>query len=200
MEPDSSRGRLYYPEQVMKLPFISLFIGLLLMGCSPAVSTATSPTSTSLVLPPAPFKQDLTPSPTDIQLPFDPNVSSNEYCKPPYALFAVSENNDISENEIVYELVKIWLGRYKQSNAPAFCRIDDYSIDKIYDDPGIYSQALEPRGDFMRVIAFSVKLIQIPSDWMSFAGELDQDNWLHLGHIVAITKTSEGYTMEFAYP
>jgi len=170
------------------------------MGCksiSPTSTYTASPsTSTSTPI----FRQDVISTPTDIQLPFNPNVNNDEYCRPPYALFAVSENNDISENEIVYELVKIWLRRYKQPNAPAFCRIDGYTIDKVYDDPGLYTTALEPRGDFMRVIAFSVKLIQIPSDWMSFAGELDQSNWLHLGHIVAITKTSEGYIMEFAYP
>jgi hypothetical protein len=35
---------------------------------------------------------------------------------------------------------------------------------------------------------------------MSFAGQLDQDNWLHTSHIVAITKPSAGYTLEFADP
>jgi|SRR6266540_3731494 len=190
----------------MKILFVSFCIGLLLMGCSPAAATALpsiSPTSTYAASPSTStpiFRQNVSSTPTDIQLPFDPNVSSDEYCKPPYALLAVSENNDISENEIVYELVKIWLRRYIQPNAPAFRKIDGYTIDKVYDDPGVYSTALEPRGDFMRVIAFSVKLIQIPSDWMSLGAELDQNNWLHLGHIVAITKTSEGYTMEFAYP
>lgn len=191
----------------MKTLIVLFCIGFLSLGCSPAASTATFPsilpTSTYTASPPTStpiFRQDVISTPTDIQLPFNPNVSNDEYCRPPYALFAVSENNDISENEIVYELVKIWLRRYKQANAPAFCRIDGYTIDKVYDDPGLYTTALEPRGDFMRVIAFSVKLIQIPSDWMSFAGELDQSNWLHLRHVVAITKSSEGYKMEFANP
>lgn len=191
----------------MNLPFISFFIGLLLMGCSATVPAATLPsitsTSTDTASPSTStpiFRQALISTPTDIQLPFNPNVSNGEYCRSPYALLAVIENNDISENEIVYKLVKIWLRRYKQPNAPAFCRIDDYTIDKVYDAPGLYSTALEPRGDLMRVIAFSVKLVQIPNDWMSFAGELDQNNWLHLGHIVAITKTTEGYKMQFANP
>lgn len=140
------------------------------------------------------------PSPTDIRLPINPDAGSNEYCKPPSAILPVEDGNDISEDEIVHELVKIWLRRYKQPAAPAFCRIADYSIDKVYDDPAIYSKVLEPRGDFKRVVAFSVKLIRVPSDWMSFAGDLDQENWLHISHIVAITKTSVGYKLEFAYP
>ena len=140
------------------------------------------------------------PSSTDIQLPFNSDSETNEYCKPPFAVLPVEDGNDISEDEIVYELIGMWLRRYKQDAAPPFCRIADYSVDKVYDDPGIYSQVLEPRGDFKRVVVFSVKLTQVPSDWMGFTGELDQDNWLHISHIVAITETNEGYTLEFTYP
>ena len=35
------------------------------------------------------------------------------------------------------------------------------------------SLPLEPKGDFMRNVQFSIKLIQIPTDWMSWAGEFD---------------------------
>src|SRR6266508_3289804 len=94
----------------------------------------------------------------------------------------------------------MWLRRYKNPEAHPYCRIDGYTIDKVYYDPGVNSQPLEPKGDFMRMVVFSVKLIQIPNEWMSFAGELDQNNWLHVSHIVAISKTNEGYKMEFAYP
>jgi len=180
-------------------------VGFLLIGCGslPAQSVTAPPAVTipSQSATSAPeFTQFPIPSPTAIQLPYNPDAVSQEYCKPPYAILPVEDGNDISEDEIVYQLVRIWLRRYKQPEAPAFCRIADYSIDKVYDDPGIYSQVLEPRGDFKRVIVFSVKLVQVPSDWMSFAGQLDQENWLHTSHIVAITKTSEGYTLEFANP
>jgi hypothetical protein len=146
------------------------------------------------------FRQDVYPSPTAIQLPFNSKVENNEFCKSPSANLAVSENNDISEDEIVYQLIKIWLRRYSNPSAPLFCRIDGYTIENIYYDLSILSGPLEPRGDFMRVADFSVKLIQIPSDWMSFSGELDQENWLHLSQPVAVFKTNEGYTMQFAHP
>jgi hypothetical protein len=192
----------------MKIILAMLFSGSLLIGCNSVFpSTATfSPTrSVPSLTAPVPTstpisRQNVISTPTEIQLPFNSNVSNDEYCKPPYAILPVSDGNDISEDEIVYELVKIWLRRYNQPNAPLFCRIEDYSIDKVYDDPSIYSNALEPRGDFMRIIVFSVKLSQLPSDWMSFAGELDQDNWLHVSHVVAISKTNEGYQMEFSNP
>jgi len=174
--------------------FLNLtLIGFFLIACTsipvPEVAPPILATPTQIV-----------PTPTGSQLPFDPNVSSDDYCRAPYAVLPVSDGNDISEDEIVYELVKIWLRRYIQPNAPAFCRIEDYSIDRVYDDPGVYSNALEPRGDFMRVVAFSVRLSQIPNYWMSFPGELDSDNWLHSGHIVAVTAVDEGYKMEFANP
>jgi hypothetical protein len=186
--------------------FIAFFLtGLLLIGCNSvpepaAIVVLTQSTATQKATSVPEFTQFPVASPTDIQLPFNPDAGVNEYCKPPYAILPVQDGKDISEDEIVYELVKIWLRRYKQPEVPAFCRIADYSIDKIYDDPGIYSKVLEPRGDFKRVVVFSVKLIQVPSEWMSFAGELDQENWLHTSHIVAITKTNEGYKLEFANP
>ena len=189
----------------MKIFLVFSFIEFILSGCgSLPAHSATAPSAVTIpsqsVTSAPEFTQFPLPSPTDIQLPYNPDAGSQEYCKPPYAILPVEENNDISEDEIVYELVRIWLRRYKQPEAPAFCRIAEYSIDKVYDDPGIYTQVLAPRGDFKRVIVFSVKLVQVPSDWMSFAGQLDQENWLHIRHIVAITKTSEGYMLEFANP
>jgi hypothetical protein len=205
MIPGNRKGPASVKKR-MKILSVFLLPGFLLVGCSslaaqpitavPATSLPTTKAATSALE----LTQFVVPSPTDIQLPINPDVGSSEYCKPPFAILPVEDGNDISEDEITYELVRMWLRRYKQPQAPALCRIADYSIDKVYDDPGIYSKVLEPRGDFKRVVVFSVKLVQVPSDWMSFAGELDQENWLHISHIVAITKTNEGYTLEFAYP
>jgi hypothetical protein len=178
--------------------FLTSLIWLLIVACNTAVPI---PTVVPASATPTPiFRQDFIPSPTDIQLPFNSEVKNNGDCKPPYAILPVSNNNDISEDEIVYELIKIWLRRYANPNADLFCRIDGYTIDKVYYDLSILSGPLEPRGDFMRVVLFSVKLIQVPSDWMSFSGELDQENWLHLSQPVAVFKTNDGYTMQFAYP
>jgi hypothetical protein len=178
--------------------FLTSLTWLLIVACNASISSPTViPAS---VMPTPIFTPGFIPSPTDIQLPFNSETRNNEYCQPPSAILPVDDNNDISEDEIVYELTKIWLRRYANPNAPLFCRIDGYIIDKVYYDLSILSGPLEPRGDFMRVVLFSVKLIQVPSDWMSFSGELDQENWLHLSQPVAVTKTNAGYTMQFAYP
>jgi hypothetical protein len=177
---------------------LTSLIWLFIVACNtPTLVATVIPT---LVTSTPIFRQDLTPSPTNIQLPFNPEVKNNGDCKPPYAILPVSDNNDISEDEIVYELIQIWLRRYANPNADLFCRIDRYTIDKVYYDLSILSGPLEPRGDFMRVVLFSVKLLQVPSDWMSFSGELDQENWLHLSQPVAVFKTNDGYTMQLAYP
>jgi hypothetical protein len=180
-----------------KLILISL-ICLLIVACNTSIPSPT--VIPSSVTPTSIFRKDLIPSPTDIQLPFNSEVKNNGACKPPSAILPVSDNNDMSEDEIVYELTEIWLRRYANPNAPLFCRIEGYIIDKVYYDLNILSGPLEPRGDFMRVVLFSVQLIHVPSDWMSFSGELDQENWLHLSQPVAVTKTNDGYTMQFAYP
>jgi hypothetical protein len=161
----------------------------------PPTSTEESPTELSTV-----NGGNVIASPTDLQLPFATNVSSDDYCKPPYAAMQVADGNDISEDDIVFELMKIWLRHYANDAAPAFCRIAGYSIDKVYYDPAIVNQPLEPRGDFMRIVDFSIKLIQVPNAWMSFAGDIDQENWMHVSHVISVSETSDGYEMEFAYP
>jgi hypothetical protein len=70
----------------------------------------------------------------------------------------------------------------------------------VYYDERISSLPLEPKGDFTRVADFSIKLIQVPNDWMSFSGRIDQKNWLHLVHAFASLKMEEGYSMKFAFP
>lgn len=187
----------------MKSRFIPFMIGFLLLGCAPvSAPTATlphlSPTSTPLSISPA--TATVIPSPTDLPLPSNSETASDDYCKPPYAVLPVGDDNDISEDEIVYELMNVWLRRYSDPNAPLFCRIDAFTIDEVYYDMDILSQPLEPRGDFMRVVVFAVKLIQAANAWMGFSGELDPENWLHVRHAVAVFGTPEGYTMQFAYP
>jgi hypothetical protein len=183
----------------MKALFVGSCIGFLLIGCaSTAAPVATVlPASTQTTTPFAapPFGQDIISSPT-----FSSETGSDEYCRPPYAVLSVSDGDDISEDEIVYELMEIWLKRYISPDAPPLCRIDGFTIDKVYFDLDILSRPLEPRGDFMRLVEFSVKLIQSSTDWMSFSGELDQEHWLHVRHSVSIFELPEGYTMQFAYP
>jgi hypothetical protein len=184
---------------------VSISLLLILCACNASVTypTATvfaalptsaqsAPTSTSTLV----FSQDLTPSPTDNQ-----SVSeSSEYCQPPSAFLPVEDGNDISEDEIVYKLLDMWLRRYASPNAHPDCRIDGYTIDRVYYDLDLISKSLEPRGDFMRVVIFSVKPIQTSNHWMGFSGELDESNWLHLSQVVAAFKTNDGYTITFAHP
>jgi len=176
-------------RMLMKILLLILWLPILLTGCKGHPTTAIPSISVTS-----------SPSPTDIQLPVDPTVRGDEYCIPPAAALPVEDGNDISEDQIVYELMNIWLRRYASDTAPDFCRIDGFTIEKVYYDPSLLNQPLEPRGDFMRMVEFSIKLIQIPNAWMSFSGEIDQENWMHLSQAVSISETSEGYKLEFAYP
>jgi hypothetical protein len=142
----------------------------------------------------------ITPVPTDIILPYNLVQENSTACKPPYAALSLISAVDLSEDEITRKLIKEWLNRYKSPAMHPYCRIDDYRIDDIYSDPNAGSLPLEPKGDFMRIVKFSVKLIQVPNDWMSLNGELDQENWLHMSHYVSISKSGDDYVMAFAFP
>jgi hypothetical protein len=94
--------------------------------------------------------------------------------------------------------MELWLAYFNTPQASGYCRIDGYHIDNVYErTPDL---PLEPKGDFMYVVQFSIKLVQTPNFWMSWAGEIDQQNWLHTGRNVAVFRSNAGYTMEFANP
>jgi hypothetical protein len=169
----------------------------------PILPTKTAvPTSTETLEPTATevFRQNISATATDIQLPYNLVTESSEYCQVPPPILQLNETENLSEDQIVYKLVELWLNRYKKPGAHPYCRIDDYTVDRVYYDKRITSPPIEPQGDIMRVVVFSMKLIQIPNDWMTLAGEIDQNNWLHTAQTVAIFKTDKGYIMKFANP
>jgi hypothetical protein len=158
------------------------------------LTTVSKPTATEV------FRQNLAPTATDIQLPYNLVNESSEYCQPPSGFLPIKEAENLTDDEIGYRLIDIWLSRYKKAEAHPYCRIAGYIINMVYYDERISSLPLEPKGDFTRVADFSIKLIQVPNDWMSFSGRIDQKNWLHLVHAFASLKMEEGYSMKFAFP
>ncbi len=140
-------------------------------------------------------------TPTELQLPFnDQNEDWQEYCQWPYIQLATAEAQGMDEEAIAGELMDIALAHFKNPQAPGFCRIDDYRIDRVFYDEKTPLYPLEPKGDFIRTVLFWVKLVQAPNMWASFSGEIDTLNWLHTGVYVAVFRSSGGYTMQFANP
>jgi hypothetical protein len=158
------------------------------MACgSPAVAPAAAS-----VPPPA--------TGTAIQLPFNDQNVEHEYCQLPPVELSTGEAWGMSEDEIAGELMALLLDYFHSPQAPDYCRIADYRLDKVYYDERTPYTSLQPRGDFLRTVQFSVKLIQVPSFWMSWPGEIDTQNWLHTGNNVAVFRSASGYTMQFAFP
>jgi hypothetical protein len=139
-------------------------------------------------------------TPTGIQLPFNDKNVDNEYCQIPAVKLTTTEAQGLSEDQIAGRLMELLLVYFYVPEAPDYCRIDGYRIDSVYYDERTPNLPLEPKGDFARLVRFSVKLIQIPNMWMSWAGEIDQENWLHTGNNVAVFRYPDGYMMKFAYP
>ena len=142
----------------------------------------------------------LEPTPTEFRLPFnDKNVESH-YCQGHGDMLAAREGQGLSDDEIVRRVMGRWLAYFQAPKAPDWCRIAGYSIDEVYYNASALAPPVEPQGDIMRVVRFSVKLVQVPNAWMSFAGEVDQRNWLHTAEAVAVFRSVNGYTMQFATP
>lgn len=139
-------------------------------------------------------------TPTAFQLPFNDKNVESKYCQVPSVKLSISDVQGLSDDEIAKKLMSLYLDYFNVLDAPDWCRIDGYKIDKVYYDERTPSLPLEPKGDIMRVVLYWIKLIQIPNFWMSLAGEVDQQNWLHTRATLAIFHLEDGYTMKFANP
>lgn len=189
-----------------KMFVIVLLVVIILASCVPATEVTPTKTivllSTSTFVPPTSTIESVQSlaTPTEFQLPFNDKNVESEYCQYPSVKFSVSDAQGLSDDEIAEKLMGLHLAYFNAPQAPDWCRIDGYKIDKIYYDERTPSLPLVPKSDLMRVILYSIKLIQIPNMWMSLAGEIDQENWLHTGANVAIFHLDDGYIMKFAYP
>lgn len=179
-------------------------LAIFLMAIFLISCTTNQSTSTPQILTPT-FHQStptliLQPTATEIKLPYNPNIGDTKYCDTVNIHLLKTDSAKFSEDQVVEKLIELWLAYFKTDQAPAYCRIEDFHVDKVYYDPRTPGLSLDPQGDFMRVVQFSIKLIQIPNYWMSLSGEIDQNNWLHTGQNVAVFKTNDGYIFKFAYP
>lgn len=208
----------YFPQLV----FASMLFAF--AGCTPNASPSAypnppiaSPISTILSeqiqltatsIPPTYSVPPNLIEPTPIQLPFvkgDEGHTNIEYCdkpKPKKMFLTISEAQGLSEDEIAGKLMSFLLDYYNNPQAPGYCRIDGYRIEKVFYDSRLELPTFSPKGDFMRVVQFSIKLVQIPNVWMVYSGEIDQQNWFHISEALAIFKneTDGVYRMRFSRP
>jgi len=192
----------------MKIKIITaiLLAAFILASCETAPTPVPTKTAAALptltTTPPLPILSPTQPTPTQtqIQLPFDGSVVNSIDCQSPDVALPDSDALGSSEDEITGKLLELWLAYYQAPQAPRFCHIAGHTIDQVvYDERTLYLP-LEPKGNFMRLVRFSIKLIQLPNSWMSWAGVIDPQNWEHLSGFVAVFHSNAVYTMEFANP
>lgn len=164
------------------------------------LALSPTPAATMPLVTPTILRQQQVSTPTQLPLPFDDTDIDHEHCQSPAVLLSLSDAQGLNEDEIAGKLMDLWLSYFSVPNISGYCRIDGYHIDKVFYDERTPYLPLEPKGDFMRVVQFSIKLVQEPSFWDSNSGERDPQNWLHTGNNMAIFHGNTGYTMQFAYP
>lgn len=189
---------------MFRILLILAFTILFLESCSspPTENTPVlpTPTLTSTPLPPTITPVRPTATGTEIQLPVNHGNVETEYCSAAPTSLSIEDAQGLSEDEIVAKLMEQFLKYFYAPQVPDWCRIDGYRIEKIYYDERASSLPIRPKGDFMRNVEYSVKLIQVPCLWISTQGSIDQQNWLHAWGWLAVFRSDSGYTMEFARP
>ena len=181
-----------------------ILLVVFLGACQPAVIPIPSVTAifteqpameTAMAIAP------ITPTSTEFPLRYDPNITGeSEYCNLAQVNLLKTETEGLSIEEVTQKLMELWLEHYLAPDAPLFCIIQQYQIDRIYYDERIANLPLEPKGDYVYVVDFSVMLTHVPNSWMSYPGYVDQDGWLHTSQVVAIFETDEEFVMRFAHP
>lgn len=167
-----------------KTTLVVLLGMLMFTACAPEVKPTPEPVS---------------PVSTEGGIPvFEINETTvdHEYCQLPEVLLSTTEAQGLDDDEIARRLMTLWLDYFNVPQAPGYCRVDGYVIDRVYDD----NRPVEPRSDLMRTIEFSLKLVQYPALWAAWAGEVDAQNWLHTSVTIAVFRSGEGYTMQLAHP
>lgn len=186
-----------------KIFILGLLVFVLASCASP---TKVVPTKTTIPLPtstsasPAVEATPVRATPTEFQLPFNDKNVESKYCQLPSVKLSIPDAQGLSDDEIAEKLMDLFLAYFDVPQAPDWCRIGGHKIDKIYYDERTPSLPLEPKGNIMRVVQYSIKLIQIPNFWMSLVNEVDQQNWAKIYANVAIFRSADAYTMKFAYP
>ena len=195
-----------------KISLSALTFVFLLAGCTttapmqPAVTgtpfVTVAPTLVSTFTPEATLTPTETVHPTSTQfnLPLNEHNYEGVYCQYPPVKLPIAEAQGLSEDEIAERLLEMTLAYFNDPEAPDWCRVDGFTIDGISYDELTPLLPLVPKGDRMRSVKYSIKLIQVPNFWMSLPGTIDQQNWLHTFADLAVFRQPDGYTMAFAHP
>jgi len=107
------------------------------------------------------------PTSTPFDLPLNEHNYEGVYCQYPPVKLPIAEAQGLSEDEIAERLLEMTLAYFNDPEAPDWCRVDGFTIDGISYDELTPLLPLEPKGDWMRAVKYSVKLIQVPNFWMS---------------------------------
>ncbi len=189
-----------------------LLAALSLISCASLPASVPSPTSTvplTATITPQPYVNSSPTAPplavaTKHKLPEYPInkfTVDHTYCVSPNVFLPARVAQGFSSDEIARALMELYLDYFNTAQAPDYCRVAGYVIDKVYYDERTPSLPLEPKGDFLRSVLFTINLVQLPTFWASWPGDLDIENsQLHAGMHVAVFREKDGYTMRFAFP
>ena len=204
---------MHRSSQFHLLTFIALVFAL--CACAPLAGSGQAPppnlpTATVFAEPvstktPYPLKS----VPTITAKPEHQGNDEYAYCgaDSPGMRILIADTQGVSEDEIAEKMLRLRFDYFSQSQAPAFCRIEEYRIDKISQpEPWMKLEGDSlPPGSFLRVVEFSIKLPQLQDSWISFGGKTQQpeeysgdaaqESWFQTSIILVIYKMEPFYRM-----
>ena len=168
-------------------------IFILLLGLSACTKVVVPPTATLIPVLPNPTVQSTS---TEQWLPYNQNPGSTG-CGEFTATLSVQETDGLSGEQLAKRLFEIYLGHYKSSTLGSQCGLDDFIVKSARLNASIDFLAVEQKVDYVGTVQYSVKISEVPSDWVAGNGNLEKDGWItDKGLIIGVSKVSDQYILK----
>ena len=145
-----------------------------------------------IVLSPTPTSN---PTPTE-WLPYNETPSTTG-CSEFMATLSMQEAEHLSKERLAKRLFEIYLAHYQSPNLGSQCRLEDFVVQSAKLNKSINFLANEQNVDYVGIVQYSVRISEIPSNWVAGNGELEKDGWIkNKGLIIGVTKVNDQYVLK----
>jgi len=135
------------------------------------------------------------PTPTE-WLPYN-ETPNNTGCGEFIATLSMQEAEHLSKEKLAKRLFEVYLAHYKSPGLGSQCRLEDFVVEGTQLNKSLDSLANEQNVGYVGSVQYSVRISQVPSDWVAGNGDLEKDGWIrNKGLIIGVTKINDQYVLK----
>ena len=166
------------------------------MPIPPTATNTIVPISTETIESTATVSLSPTPKTTSTEwLPYNPNIS-DKGCSEFTATIPIKDAKKLSKEEIIKKLFEMYLEHFKSPDLGGICRLEEFKIENIKMDQIVAFTAKNQWVETTAWVDYSIKIKEVPSNWIAANGELAPDGWIiHKSLIIGFIESDEQYVL-----